>query len=221
MENFTKKSDENLEETGEKLHRFVIESIKKGANKAEISQKLVEMKVNKSDAEKLVESIFNEVEEVVKQEQFTLRSIMPALVGGLIAAIMGGIIWGLIVIFTGYEIGFVAWGIGGLSGYAVVFLTRGKKGIPLQIVAVIFSVLGIIMGRYIFFYAILREELASKYGVEAVEGLSIFSSTLSQFFVESFFEFSSEYDFLWLVLAVITAWSIPKSSGIKLKEGGA
>ena len=44
-----------------------------------------------------------------------------ALAAGLVAALVGGLVWAGIVLFTNYEIGWVAWGIGGLVLACVVF----------------------------------------------------------------------------------------------------
>ncbi len=61
-------------------------------------------------------------------------AILPALIGGGLAAVVGGGLWGLIVSLTGYVIGYMALGIGLLCGYAVVLFSRGGKGMPLQVV---------------------------------------------------------------------------------------
>lgn len=45
--------------------------------------------------------------------------IKPAgIVAALIAAVVGAVIWGLIAKFSGYEVGYVAWGIGAAIGFA-------------------------------------------------------------------------------------------------------
>ena len=64
-------------------------------------------------------------------------SLLPAIAAGVVAALVGGIVWGLIAKFSDYEIGIVAWGIGCLAGTAVVFATRGAKGLPLQAIAIV------------------------------------------------------------------------------------
>jgi hypothetical protein len=57
-------------------------------------------------------------------------SLLPAIGAGLVAALVGGIVWGLIVKISDYEVGFVAWGIGFIAGTAVVLSSRGAKGPP-------------------------------------------------------------------------------------------
>lgn len=148
MENSDTQSEK---EALEKLYAFVIEQIKAGSDKSTISQKLVEMGLDAADATQIVETIHAQVVETAKEEQFTVSSLMPAMVGGGLAAVVGGAIWGLIVIATGYVIGFMAWGIGLICGFAVVLFSKGKKGVPLQVIAVLTSVLGIVIGKYFTF----------------------------------------------------------------------
>ena len=142
---------QSQKEALEKLYAFVIEQIKAGSDKSTISQKLVEMGLDAADATQIVETIHAQVVETAKEEQFTVSSLMPAMVGGGLAAVVGGAIWGLIVIATGYVIGFMAWGIGLICGFAVVLFSKGKKGVPLQVIAVLTSVLGIVIGKYFTF----------------------------------------------------------------------
>ncbi len=52
-------------------------------------------------------------------------AILPAMLGAGLAAAAGGSLWGLAVILTGYIIGYMALGIGLLSGFAVVLFSRG------------------------------------------------------------------------------------------------
>jgi len=200
----------------EKIYAFVIEQMKAGADNSAISQKLVEMGIDKGDAMELVESIYAQVLKAAEEEQFTGSSIMPALVGGGLGAVVGGVIWGLIVIGTGYVIGFMAWGIGLLSGFAVVLFSKGRRGTPLQIIAVLSSVLGIAVGKYVTFFHFFKEAILKKYGAEIASNVSIFSEELIYIFIDGIGSMVSGFDILWVVLAVITAWRIPKGIGIKL-----
>ena len=213
MENNESKSQK---EPLEKIYAFVIEQMKAGADNSAISQKLVEMGIDKGDAMELVESIYAQVLKAAEEEQFTGSSIMPALVGGGLGAVVGGVIWGLIVIGTGYVIGFMAWGIGLLSGFAVVLFSKGRRGTPLQIIAVLSSVLGIAVGKYVTFFHFFKEAILKKYGAEIASNVSIFSEELIYIFIDGIGSMVSGFDILWVVLAVITAWRIPKGIGIKL-----
>jgi hypothetical protein len=211
------KDDEKLqEETMKKLYAFVIEQMKAGLDQSAISQKLVETGMDRSDAAQLVEAMHAEILKASEKEQLANSSILPALFGGGLAAIVGGVIWGLIVIGTGYVIGFMAWGVGLLTGFGVVLFSSGKKGAPLQIIAALSSILGIIIGKYFTFFHYVKEAISKEYGARASSEISIFSERVIQFFVEEFGSMVSGYDILWVILAVITAWRIPKGIGIKL-----
>lgn len=49
-----------------------------------------------------------------------------ALVGASVGGVVGAIIWGALAYMTGFEIGYVAWGVGGLVGFGAVLL--GGRG---------------------------------------------------------------------------------------------
>ena len=68
-------------------------------------------------------------------QPLSASDLTRAASGGLIGAILGGVIWGFIVAATDYELGIVATGIGLLAGFGVVLLCRNKHGMPLQVIA--------------------------------------------------------------------------------------
>jgi len=204
------------EEAVNKLYAFVIEQIKAGTDRSAISQKLAEMGIDKGNATDLVESIYAQVLKAAEQEQFTGSSIIPALVGGGLAAVVGGGLWALIAIGTGYVIGFMAWGMGWLTGFAVLLFSRGKRGFPLQIISVISSVLGIAIGKYFIFFHYLKDEVTRRYGKEIASSISILMEEVIYDFIEGIGSMVTGFDILWVILAIITAWRIPKGLGIKL-----
>ena len=118
-----------------------------------------------------------------------------AALAGLIAAIVGGVVWGLIVRWSQYEIGFVAWGIGFLVGTAVVMGARGMRGMPYQVVAVVLALVGIVLGKYLSFVWINE--------------LEILSGESWDFFMEARSDVWSLFDLLWVGLAVFTAFRLP------------
>ena len=142
-------------------------------------------------------------------------AILPALFGGGLAAAVGGGIWGLIVILTNHVIGYMALGIGLMCGYAVVLFSRGGKGMPLQVIAVLSSVLGIAIGKYATFFYLVKKAVAKQYGEAAAANVSFLSEKVLQVFVHNFGSRLSAFDILWVLLAVITAWRIPKAIGAK------
>lgn len=116
----------------------------------------------------------------------------------LLGALIGGGLWGLVVVLFDYELGLVALAIGGLTGYAVVFATQKSVNQLHQIIAVITSLIGIILGKYFGF---------SYFFNDGFEGM--FDSITFAYFRTFFFELFGVMDILFILLAVITAWQIP------------
>ena len=132
-------------------------------------------------------------------------SLLPAVAAALGAAIVGGVVWGLIVKISDYEVGIVAWGIGFLAGTAVVFATRGAKGLPLQVIAVVSALVGILLGKYVSFAFSVQEQ-----GEELGLSIGLFSSEMFRIFRENLDEVFGLFDLLWIGLAVFTAWRVPQ-----------
>ena len=114
-------------EAVKKIYAFVLDQMKAGKEKSEIVDNLVEMQIESGQARDFVENIHAKVAEQREREKPDNNTVLLAVLGGLAAAICGGIIWGIVAITSNREIGILAWGIGLLTGYAVVFITGGKK----------------------------------------------------------------------------------------------
>ena len=56
------------------------------------------------------------------------QKVGVALLAGVVAAVLGGIGWGLIVKWTDYEAGILALGVGLLAAFAVYAATGGRRG---------------------------------------------------------------------------------------------
>jgi hypothetical protein len=205
----------NADDVAAKLQALVLERMQAGADKFAITEELVGMGVERADAAKVVDSIYGSIAEAAAAEQVTVASLVPAIAGGGLVAVAGGLLWGLIAIFGNLELGILAWGIGWAAGWAVVMFARGRKGLPLQIVAVAASLVGILIGKYMTFFSVVRGAIAAEHGAEAAADLSMFSLEMAQFFVENVRHMLSPFDLLWVALAVGTAWFIPKGMGIR------
>lgn len=68
------------------------------------------------------------------------------IVAGVLAGVAGAVIWAAISHFANMEIGYVAWGIGGLVGGVVA--AAGENGLPAAILAVVITALSILAGKY-------------------------------------------------------------------------
>jgi hypothetical protein len=128
------------------------------------------------------------------------RPLALALLAGLVAAIVGGVVWGYVVKLSDYEVGIVAWGIGLLVGVAVAIVSRAR-GPVLQAIAVVCALAGILLGKYLSYALIAQEELDAV-GVD----IGLFSSDMWSFFRDDLDFVFGWFDLLWIGLAVYTAW---------------
>jgi hypothetical protein len=98
------------------------------------------------------ESAVNNVEyDPVRLEQLindikSKQSLPLAIAGGITASLLGAILWAVITYITGYQIGFMAIGVGFLVGYAVNYFGKGMTT-PFGIVGALFALLGCVLGN--------------------------------------------------------------------------
>jgi hypothetical protein len=83
------------------------------------------------------------------------------VVAGLVAAVVGGAVWALIVLVTGYEVGYVAWGVGLLVGFAMARAT-GMRSKGLAMTAAGLAVVGLLVGKYLILEVSLGSGLAAE-----------------------------------------------------------
>ena len=200
----------------EDLNGTITKQFESGKSQGAVVRGLVLSGMTESEANQAVERVLSQMKQTAGEEEFSSGALVPAILGGLLAALIGGAIWGGIAIWTGSEIGYVALGVGFLCGTGVVLITGGKKGAPLQAIAVVASLLGIAIGKYVDFFSVVKGITAEERGAEAAATMSLFSVEMVQFFGDSIPAMASGYDALWVVLAVYMAWSIPKASGLKI-----
>ena len=139
-------------------------------------------------------------------EPLSAGDMAIAAIGGLVGAIVGGLIWGFLVAATDTELGIVAIGIGVLAGFGVVLGARRKHGTPLQVIAGVSAIVGIFFGKYFGFVQIVNRELGAGTA-------SVFDGRTFSAFMEILGDLFSGFDVLWIVFAVYTAWRIPQGVG--------
>ncbi|MCC6160440.1 MAG: hypothetical protein IT350_20475 [Deltaproteobacteria bacterium] len=159
----------------------------------------------------IVHSVHSQVGGSVSSRPITAQgsgNILLAAMLGAGAAVISGIVWGLIAITTQHEIGFVAWGVGLLCGLAVFYGSGREGGAALQAVAVIASLAGIAIGKYIGFVAALKALVTEEVGPEVAVQVTYFSSKVFASLVENLGGVFGLYDLLWIALAVSTAFKL-------------
>jgi len=190
-----------------------------GTDQETIVARLVDRGTEPAEAREVVDTIYPELMRAAEAELFEPRALVPAVLAGIAAAVVGGIVWALIAVEIGYEIGFAAVGIGALAGFAVVLATRGRKGLPLQVTAVLASALGIVLGKYFTYVWEGKEAVRDAFGDEAADEISVFDSESVRFFFEDADQIFGFYDLLWFAFAIYAAWRIPRPMGISVRRG--
>lgn len=195
--------------------QFVVQQMKAGLDKAAIAGKLQVMGMDAIDSRRVVESVHGEMMQVAEAQRVTSGSMLSGTIGGVLAAVVAGALWAIIVRLTDYEIGFMAWGLGLAVGVGVALFARGRRGRGLQIAAVLASVFGIVVAKYFIFVYLLQQTVLKQYGPESAARVAYFSTKVIQLFFSSLTAMVSPYDALWVLLAVVTAWKIPQGLGIR------
>jgi hypothetical protein len=81
-----------------------------------------------------------------------------AVAGGVIAGAIGAAVWAGIAYFTGYEVGWVAWAVGGLVGFGVVLGNSGERSQQAGVLAVVVTVLALLAAKYTTVQLILSND---------------------------------------------------------------
>ena len=188
---------------------LVAEQMRAGTDQETIAAMLEVRGLDRVQARSFVDTVYPQLARVAEEERYTGSALGPGIAGGLIAAVVGGFLWGLIVILSEYEIGIAAWGIGFIVGFGVVRFAGGAKGTPLQVVAVVSSVLGIVIGKYISYAYFFKQAVSDRFDVD----ISYFDSQIFRAFRENLGDVFGGFDLIWAGLAVVTAWKLTRPSG--------
>ncbi len=143
-------------------------------------------------------------------------NLVVALVAGFVAASIGAAAWGAVAYFANYELGILAWAIGGGVGFAVGRVA-GCVGLPAQVIAVCAALFSILGGKYAAFYSVLNDQIKTELGAEGAAAFTaefgFFSLNAISGFASSLPEMLSPFDALWVILAVGSAWKLTSAEG--------
>jgi hypothetical protein len=130
--------------------------------------------------------------------------LVPGAIGGLAGALLGAGVWAAIVVFTQYEIGYIAVLVGFLAGHGVRLGARGARSVALQTLAAALSLVGLLLAKYLimahFTIAALAEE-----GIQA----GYLDPRMIAVFPVALVDMVSPFDMLWVVLAIAAASRAP------------
>jgi hypothetical protein len=83
---------------------------------------------------------------------------LGAVAGGVIAGTIGALVWAGIAYFTGYELGWIAWAVGGLVGLGVLLGSGGEKSSSGGVVAVAIAVITLMAAKYTTVQLLLSDD---------------------------------------------------------------
>lgn len=86
--------------------------------------------------------------------------LISGFVGALIGGVAGAAIWAAVVKFTGFEIGWVAWGIGALVGLGFRLGAKDLGTPATGVLAAAVALLAVLAGKYTVVYLYTHEYLA-------------------------------------------------------------
>lgn len=118
----------------------------------------------------------------LQQKLESEQNLVLGAVGGLAASLLGAAAWAGITVATGYQIGFMAIGIGFLVGFAVRTLGKGVTSV-FGVVGAAFSLLGCALGNLLAVTALV----AQNDGVAFLDAVSQLNPSLIQDLMVAFF----------------------------------
>ena len=145
------------------------------------------------------------VEQTFQAETKGLNLVMAILLG-VIGAAAAGAIWHFIVVFTGYEIGYVAIGVGYCVGFAVHWGSGRKRGAVLQFLSAGLTLVTLLAASYFTFLHLLRKYLLEQ-KMEGYTGQFFFISPLEPDFLKGLV---SPIGLVIWAIALYVAFSVPK-----------
>lgn len=128
-----------------------------------------------------------------------------ALALGACGAIFAALVWATVSIFMQIRIGYLAVGLGWLSGTGVVRGSGGQRGVPWMVAGGACGLLGFSLGWYIIAASVSIEALGLASGIP-----SYFRGDVFLFVLSHMQDLSTRMDPLWLMLSVGTAAFVPR-----------
>jgi hypothetical protein len=126
-----------------------------------------------------------------------------------VVAVVGGLLWAVVSIASGYNIGVLAWLVGAATGFAVQLVTRGPVAMFERVLAGLFAAAAIIVGKYVIFVHELRDALVKLHAPP----VGYFDSDVISEFVHNFGTYVRPIYILWVGLAFVAAI---RMSGLRL-----
>lgn len=128
------------------------------------------------------------------------QSLTAALGVGLVASLVGALLWAVLTVVTGYQIGWMAVGVGFLVGLAVRFAGKGVDQVY-GIVGAVLALLGCLVGNYLSIVGFAAQQMEMGY-------LEVITSTSFQEIVRILVDTFSPIDLLFYGIAVYEGYKL-------------
>jgi hypothetical protein len=155
-----------------------------------------------------------ELREEAKNNQNLPIGIVFGIAGGLLSAVL----WAVITVFTGYQIGYMAIGVGIVVGFAVRTFGKGSTK-TFGVTAAVIALFSCLLGDYLSIIGMVAHE----YSINFFEVLS--AASMSDVFSDMFSENVVISLFFYLIaistgykLAIRNEKTVEKPAGVKVKE---
>lgn len=113
-------------------------------------------------------------------ERSRRQNLGVAVLAGLVAAVIGAVLWAVLTVTTGYQIGFMAVGIGFLVGFAVR-LGHGTTKV-FGVLGGTLALLGCLLGNFLSWIGFLaRNQEVSVFSVLSATDMSLLSAMIEAF----------------------------------------
>lgn len=149
----------------------------------------------------------------VPEQPVRTPEILLATVAGVLAALVAGLVWGLVARATGNELQVVAVGVGFVAGLAVAMV--GRRGSPFTTIAVVATAIGILVGKYLSFAFVFREQI----GFEVGRPVGALSGDMLDAFRDRIGDVFSIFDAVWLGIAIVAALLVTGASSQQAADG--
>jgi hypothetical protein len=140
------------------------------------------------------------------------NSIPLALLAGAVAAVIGASIWAAITVSTGYQIGWIAVGVGILVGYAVRIAGQGVT-VAFSIIGAVFALVGCVLGNLLAGISVIADELE----IGFFDALLNFDYSVSFEILGAMF---SPMDLLFYGIAIWEGFKFAPIEGVEVLGGG-
>lgn len=138
-------------------------------------------------------------------------TVGPACVAACTFAVLAGFSWGFVANYFGFKSCLPALLVGCFAALGIRLISH-KDDVRIfhQISAVVACCVGVIVGKYIIFFKSLSLFYDQKFNGKAMVELSAVSAGAFISFMDSARKLISGIDIVWVVLAVVIAWWLPR-----------